>query len=113
LAYIKVNDLNQGSEGLQSPILKFLPEQAIQNILQRVQAQTGDVIFFGADKNHIVNEAMGALRIKLGQDRKLLSSDWQLLWVVDWPMFERDPKTNQLGSMHHPFTSPQDLSPEA
>lgn len=113
LAYIKVNDLNQGLEGLQSPILKFLPEKAIDGILQRVNAQTGDVIFFGADKAHVVNEAMGALRIRVGHDRQLLTSAWQLLWVVDWPMFERDPQTNRLGSMHHPFTSPQNLSPEA
>lgn len=110
LAYIKVNDLSAGTEGLQSPILKFLAEDVIKNILSRTEAQTGDVIFFGADKTHIVNEAMGALRIKLGQDRKLLSAGWQLLWVVDWPMFERDPQTNKLQPMHHPFTSPQNLS---
>ncbi|RUR12956.1 aspartate--tRNA ligase [Legionella sp. km772] len=113
LAYIKVNDLAAGMEGLQSPILKFLSEEIIQNILKRTEAQTGDVIFFGADKEHIVNESMGALRIKLGQDRKLLSEGWQLLWVVDWPMFEMDHQNNRLQSMHHPFTSPQNLSVEA
>lgn len=112
LAYIKVNDLAAGIAGLQSPILKFLPESAVQAILNRVEAQSGDVIFFGADKNYIVNESMGALRIKLGHDRKLLSPGWQLLWVVDWPMFEMDHQNNRLQSMHHPFTSPQDLSPE-
>ena len=109
LAYIKVNDLAKGLEGLQSPILKFLSEEAIHNILDRTKAETGDVIFFGADKAHVVNESMGALRIKLGHDRKLLSEGWQLLWVVDWPMFEVDSKTQRLQSMHHPFTSPQDL----
>ncbi|HRD70045.1 MAG TPA: aspartate--tRNA ligase [Legionella sp.] len=112
LAYIKVNDLNAGISGLQSPILKFLSEDAIKAILERVDAKTGDVIFFGADKAHVVNEAMGALRIKLGHDRKLLSSDWQLLWIVDWPMFEMDHQNNRLQSMHHPFTSPQQLSAE-
>ncbi|MCL9684303.1 aspartate--tRNA ligase [Legionella maioricensis] len=113
LAYIKVNDLAAGMAGLQSPILKFLSEDAIQAILNRVEAQSGDVIFFGADKNYIVNESMGALRIKLGQDRKLLSEGWKLLWVVDWPMFEMDHQNNKLQPMHHPFTSPQELSPEA
>lgn len=113
LAYIKVNDLAAGLEGLQSPILKFLSEDAIQAILKRVDAQTGDVIFFGADKEYIVNEAMGALRIKLGHDRKLLSEGWQLLWVVDWPMFEVDPQTQKLQPMHHPFTSPRNLASEA
>ncbi|WP_298624229.1 aspartate--tRNA ligase [uncultured Legionella sp.] len=112
LAYIKVNNLSEGIAGLQSPILKFLPEESVLSILKRVDAQSGDVIFFGADKTHVVNESMGALRIKLGQDRKLLSNDWQLLWVVDWPMFEMDHQNNRLQSMHHPFTSPQDLSPE-
>lgn len=113
LAYIKVNDVSAGSAGLQSPILKFLPETAVQAILSRVEAQTGDVIFFGADKTHIVNESMGALRNKLGHDRNLISSGWQLLWVVDWPMFELDPQSNKLQPMHHPFTSPQELSAEA
>lgn len=113
LAYIKVNDLASGLEGLQSPILKFLSEDVIQSILKRTEAQTGDVLFFGADKSYIVNEAMGALRIKLGHDRNLIKQGWQLLWVVDWPMFERDPNTNALQPMHHPFTSPQNLSVEA
>jgi aspartyl-tRNA synthetase len=112
LAYIKVNDLEAGMSGLQSPILKFLAEETVKAILQRVNAQTGDVIFFGADKTHTVNEAMGALRIKLGHDRKLLSEGWQLLWVIDWPMFEMDHQNNRLQSMHHPFTSPQNLSPD-
>ena len=113
LAYIKVNDLAGGIAGLQSPILKFLSDDAIQAILKRVEAQSGDVIFFGSDKNYIVNESMGALRIKLGQDRNLLSEGWKLLWVVDWPMFEMDHQNKKLQPMHHPFTSPQELSPEA
>ncbi|MCL5272018.1 MAG: aspartate--tRNA ligase, partial [Gammaproteobacteria bacterium] len=112
LAYIKVNNLSEGTAGLQSPILKFLSDDAVQSILKRVDAKSGDVIFFGADKTHVVNESMGALRIKLGHDRKLLSNDWKLLWVIDWPMFEMDHQNNRLQSMHHPFTSPQDLSPE-
>lgn len=110
LAYIKVNDREQGMQGLQSPILKFLDEAIVQAILERVEAKTGDVVFFGADKEKIVNESLGALRIKLGHDRKLLTSDWQLLWVVDWPMFEMNSETNTLQAMHHPFTSPQDFS---
>lgn len=107
LAYIKVNDRAKGLEGLQSPILKFLSEQSINAILDRVGAQTGDVVFFGAGHQQLVNESMGALRIKLGHDRQLVEPGWRLLWVVDWPMFERDPKSGQLQSMHHPFTSPQ------
>jgi aspartyl-tRNA synthetase len=112
LAYIKINNIDDGLAGLQSPILKFLPEDAVQAILHRVGAKTGDVIFFGADKNHVVNESMGALRIKLGHDKKLLKEGWELLWVVDWPMFEMDHDKNQLSPMHHPFTSPKNLSPE-
>ena len=110
LAYIKVNDLSAGLDGLQSPILKFLSKEIIDAVLKRTEAITGDVIFFGADKESIVNESMGALRIKLGHDKKLLSEGWKLLWVVDWPMFEMDSQHNRLQSMHHPFTSPQDLS---
>lgn len=112
LAYIKVNDLSQGLSGLQSPILKFLSEQAITSLLDRLDAQTGDVLFFGADKAQVVNESMGALRVKLGHDRNLLKKGWELLWVVDWPMFEVDYETNTLQSMHHPFTSPKNLSIE-
>lgn len=112
LAYIKINDLDGGVNGLQSPILKFLSEDAIQSIIKRTNAQTGDVIFFGADKTHVVNESMGALRNKLGHDRGLIKQGWELLWVIDWPMFEMDYDTNRLQAMHHPFTSPQDLSPQ-
>jgi aspartyl-tRNA synthetase len=113
LAYIKINDINAGLEGLQSPILKFISEATIQEILQRVEAKTGDVLFFGAGKASLVNEYMGALRIKLGHDCKLVQAGWRLLWVVDWPMFEWDLKTNRLQAMHHPFTSPQELNIEA
>lgn len=107
LAYVKVNDRQAGMQGLQSPILKFLPEDVIENILQRVQAQTGDIVFFGADKENIVNESMGALRIKLGQDCGLIKGDWAPLWVVNWPMFERSSDKGTWQAYHHPFTSPQ------
>ena len=107
LAYIKVNNIEQGMDGLSSPILKFIPEEAVAEILKRTGAQNGDLIFFGADKATIVNESMGALRVKLGHDRNLLTgSQWQFLWVVDFPMFEVDKTSKRLTSMHHPFTSP-------
>ncbi len=112
LAYIKVNDPGKGTEGLQSPILKFLTEDAIQGILQRTSAQAGDLIFFGADKAKIVNEALGALRVRLGHDRGLVQGDWQPLWVVDFPMFEYDDKDGRLYALHHPFTAPQVASVE-
>lgn len=107
LAYIKINDLNAGLEGLQSPILKFLPEEVVKGILERTGAQTGDLIFFGADKAKVVNDAIGALRIKLGHDRKLLTADWAALWVVDFPMFEWDEREKRWAALHHPFTSPK------
>ena len=113
LAYIKVNDRKQGLEGLQSPILKFLSEDVINALLERAKAQTGDVLFFGADKTQIVNDSMGALRIKLGNDRKLLTDDWRLVWIIDWPMFERDDANNRFQAMHHPFTAPQKGASEA
>jgi len=106
LAYIKVNDIASGRDGLQSPILKFLPDDAIQTILDRTAAENGDLIFFGADKAKIVNEALGALRIKLGYDKGLLTEGWQPLWVVDFPMFEWDENAKRWTSLHHPFTSP-------
>lgn len=107
LAYIKVNDISQGINGLQSPILKFLNEDIVKNILLRVGAKNEDVIFFGADKTHIVNSALGALRLKLGKDLNLVTDSWELLWIVDWPMFEKDPDSGKLQAMHHPFTSPR------
>ncbi len=106
LAYIKVNEASKGREGLQSPILKFLPDAAIDAILARSNAQDGDLIFFGADKTSIVNEALGALRVKLGEDQNLMSETWQPLWVVDFPMFEYDEKENRYVALHHPFTAP-------
>lgn len=105
LAYIKVNDRAAGAEGLQSPILKFLPEPVVEAILSRVNAETGDLVFFGADKAKIVNEALGALRVKLGHDCDLLQSEWAPLWVVDFPMFEQT-DAGQWTSLHHPFTAP-------
>ncbi len=108
LAYIKVNDLNDGKDGLQSPILKFLPDEVVSQILERVQAQTGDIVFFGADKANIVTEAMGALRVKLGQDHGIVKEGWQPLWVVDWPMFEWNADHKRYDALHHPFTAPVD-----
>jgi len=105
LAWIKVNDLDAGLEGLQSPILKFMTEDVISSLLSTLGAETGDIIFFGADKEKIVNEAMGALRIKVAEDLDLIKGDWSPLWVVDFPMFEEDGDGN-LTSLHHPFTSP-------
>lgn len=106
LAYIKVNDVKAGRDGLQSPILKFLPDDAVNGILQRTAAATGDLIFFGADKARVVNDAMGALRIRLGQDRGLVAAGWSPLWVVDFPMFEQDPASKCWSALHHPFTAP-------
>ncbi len=106
LAYIKVNEIAKGMEGLQSPILKFLPEEVVNAILQRTGAQDGDLVFFGADKAKVVNDAIGALRIKLGHDRGLVEHGWRPLWVVDFPIFEWDDKANRWASLHHPFTAP-------
>lgn len=107
LAYIKVNDVSQGIAGLQSPIIKFLPEQVVQAIVERVEAHNGDLIFFGADKTKVVNDALGALRIKLGHDLNLLTSEWAALWVVDFPMFDWDEKEQRWVALHHPFTAPK------
>jgi len=108
LAYIKVNETARGREGLQSPILKFLPDTAVEGILERTGAGDGDLIFFGADKARVVNEALGALRVQLGQDRGLIEGEWAPLWVVDFPMFEWDEKEDRWMSLHHPFTSPKE-----
>jgi len=105
LAWIKVNAIETGAEGLQSPIVKFLGEDVAMQIMQRVGAQNGDLVFFGADKAKIVNEALGALRIKVGEDLNMLQCEWAPLWVVDFPMFEEDGKGG-LTALHHPFTSP-------
>ncbi|MEX1666810.1 aspartate--tRNA ligase [Zhongshania arctica] len=110
LAYIKVNDKSDLENGLQSPIVKFLPEPVRAAILARLEAENGDLIFFGADTTKVVNEALGALRCKLGEDLKLYTCEWAPLWVVDFPMFEQDGSGNWT-SLHHPFTAPS-CSPE-
>jgi aspartyl-tRNA synthetase len=108
LAYIKVNAIDQGREGLQSPILKFLPDEVITAILERTSAAAGDLIFFGADKTSVVNDALGALRNQLGADMGLLEDGWRPVWVVDFPMFEYDEANKRFKALHHPFTAPQD-----
>jgi aspartyl-tRNA synthetase len=108
LAYIKVNELAKGRDGLQSPILKFLPDEVVQTLMERTGAQDGDLVFFGADKASVVNEALGALRVKLGEDRGLTEGEWKPLWVVDFPMFEWDDGAARWISLHHPFTSPKE-----
>lgn len=113
LAYIKVNEIAQGREGLQSPILKFLPDETVNAILERTKAKDGDLIFFGADKTRIVNEALGALRDKVAKDKGLLKGEWAPIWVVDFPMFEQDPDSGTWDPLHHPFTAPKDVTPEA
>ena len=105
LAWIKVNDLAAGVAGLQSPILKFMDAEIIKKLLSKLSVETGDIIFFGADKSKVVNESMGALRIKVAEDLNLVASGWAPLWVVDFPMFELD-SDGQLTSLHHPFTAP-------
>ncbi|HGM7841490.1 TPA: aspartate--tRNA ligase [Serratia marcescens] len=112
LAWLKVNDRAAGMEGVQSPIAKFLSADVLEAVLARTDAQTGDILFFGADSFKIVTDAMGALRLKLGRDLALTQLDsWAPLWVVDFPMFEED-EEGGLAAMHHPFTSPRDMSPE-
>jgi aspartyl-tRNA synthetase len=106
LAYIKVNELAKGRDGLQSPILKFLPDETIDGIMQRTAAEDGDLVFFGADKASIVSEALGALRVKLGHDRDMVEHGWRPLWVVDFPMFEHD--GTRWTALHHPFTAPKE-----
>ena len=105
LAWIKVNDVAAGREGLQSPIIKFLPDDVLDAIIKKTGTQTGDILFFGAGDARIVNESIGALRIKVGHDRGLVNEGWAPLWVVDFPMFEKDSKGNWT-SLHHPFTAP-------
>lgn len=113
LAWIKVNDLSQGRDGLQSPIVKNLHDAAIEAILTRTGAQAGDILFFGADKAKVVNDAIGALRLKLGlgdtgKSLGLFSAGWKPLWVVDFPMFEFDEEARRWSAVHHPFTAPKD-----
>ncbi len=110
LAYIKVNERAKGLEGINSPVAKFLNAEIIEDILDRTAAQDGDMIFFGADNKKIVADAMGALRLKVGKDLGLTDeSKWAPLWVIDFPMFEDDGEGG-LTAMHHPFTSPKDMT---
>ena len=106
LAYIKVNDRVQGRDGLQSPIIKFLADEAIEGILDRTGAENGDLVFFGADKARVVNDAMGAFRNKLAEDLDLVEPGWRITWVVDFPMFDWNPERKRWDALHHPFTSP-------
>ncbi len=108
LAYIKVNERAKGRDGLQSPITKFLSDEALNGILERTQAADGDLIFFGADTAKVVSDALGALRLKIGSEQKLTQGGWQPLWVIDFPMFEWDADGKRWVAMHHPFTAPQD-----
>ncbi len=113
LAYIKVNEAAKNREGLQSPILKFLSDAAVNGILERTAARDGDLIFFGADSAKVVSDALGALRLKVAEDLKLVAEGWRPLWVVDFPMFEWDSAAKRWQAMHHPFTSPANLDPMA
>ena len=111
LAYIKCNDVASGREGLQSPILKFLPDEAIEGIMQRTGAESGDLIFFGADTEKVVNESLGALRVKVGNDLNLVAEGWSFLWVIDFPMFDHVAEDNSWTALHHPFTAPSTDDP--
>lgn len=113
LAYIKVNDVAAGREGLQSPILKFLPDDVVAAIVERTGVVDGDLVFFGADKARVVNDSLGALRVRLGVDLGLVEGDWEPVWVVDFPLFERDEKNNRWMALHHPFTAPNSDDPAA
>nr|AIF19331.1 aspartyl-tRNA synthetase (DARS, aspS) [uncultured marine group II/III euryarchaeote KM3_86_F07] len=108
LAYIKVNTVATGRDGLQSPILKFLPDEVIAALVQRTEVNDGDLLFFGADTETVVNDALGALRVRLGHDLGQVEDSWQPLWVVDFPLVERDRESGRWQSAHHPFTAPRD-----
>ena len=107
LAYIKVNDLSTGKEGLQSPIVKNLPEDVLAQVMQRIGAQNGDLVFFGADSAKVVNDSLAALRVKVGTDLGMIETKWSPMWVVDFPMFEKDEENDRWSSLHHPFTAPK------
>jgi aspartyl-tRNA synthetase len=113
LAYIKVNQIGAGREGLQSPILKFLPDEVVTGVLERTGAKDGDLIFFGADSARVVNDALGALRVRVAHDRDLVEHGWRALWVTDFPMFEWDEKAQRWVALHHPFTAPRLDDPQA
>ncbi len=106
LAWIKVNDVAAGREGLQSPIVKFLPDEALDEIIKRTGTESGDLLFFGAGDAKMVNESMGALRVQLGHDLEMVSREWKPLWVVDFPMFEWNDREERWDALHHPFTAP-------
>ncbi|HEY6862791.1 MAG TPA: aspartate--tRNA ligase [Burkholderiales bacterium] len=108
LAWIKFNEVKKGREGMQSPIVKNLSDAALATIVERSGAKDGDLMFFGAGRNKVVNDALGALRVKLGHDRGLVQAGWRVLWVVDFPMFEYDEEEKRWNAMHHPFTAPKD-----
>ena len=105
LAYIKVNDRAAGIDGLQSPILKFIPDDVVEKVLSKTGAETGDLVFFGADKIDVVNESLGALRVKLGNERGLIEGKWKPVWVLDFPMFDWDDGQKRWNAIHHPFTA--------
>ena len=111
LAWIKVNDVAAGREGLQSPIVKFLPDEALTAILQRTGTESGDLLFFGAGNATVVNESIGALRVQLGHDLGMVSREWKPLWVVDFPMFEWNERDDRWNALHHPFTAPSTEDP--
>jgi aspartyl-tRNA synthetase len=113
LAYIKVNERARARDGLQSPIIKFLSDAALNGILERCGAADNDLIFFGADSARVVSDALGALRLKVGQELKLVTAGWQPLWVIDFPMFEWDAEGKRWSAMHHPFTAPREDDPAA
>ena len=113
LAYIKVNEVQAGREGLQSPILKFLPDEVVSAIVERTGVVDGDLIFFGADRASVVNESLGALRVRLGHDRGMVEDAWRPLWVVGFPMFEKDSRSKRWMALHHPFTAPDSDDPRA
>jgi len=113
LAYIKVNDPAAGREGLQSPILKFLPDEVVSGIMERADAAAGDLVFFGSDKARVVNDSLGALRDRVGADLGLVEDAWRPAWVMDFPMFERDEEAGRWVALHHPFTAPKIDDPEA
>jgi aspartyl-tRNA synthetase len=112
LAWIKVNDVGAGREGLQSPIVKFLPDEVLTTIIERTGTESGDLLFFGAGDANVVNESIGALRVKVGQDRGMVSREWKPLWVVDFPMFEWNKREDRWDALHHPFTSPNTDDPK-
>jgi aspartyl-tRNA synthetase len=106
LAYIKINEVAKGRDGLQSPILKFLPDSTVDGLVKRLELADGDLLFFGADKAKVVNDALGALRVQLGHDQGMVETGWRPVWIVDFPMFDWDPKEKRFAALHHPFTAP-------